>query len=1001
MSLPTSWRTPLRPTIIASLLAAMLAGAVLPAHAAADIVISQYYGGGGNGGAQYRHDFIEVFNRGASAVNLANWSVQYASAAGANWAVTALPAVELQPGQYLLVQQAQGAGGTQDLPAPDATGNTAMSGTTGKVLLSNSRSAQSGSTPTGPAVVDLVGFGTANGYEGSVAPAPSNTLAILRANGGCTDTDDNGSDFAAGSVAPRNTGSALHVCGGPVVHRIIPVCPASLALAAGKGGQTVLRAADVDGRVNAAALAAPVVAGISLAGFSAAALAGDSASVSLVVAPGVPVGRYPVVINFSNDQRESASCTVEVAVQGLAEVSHTIAQIQGSGPASPYANTVQTTEGVVTLKVGTGFFIQDAAGDGDPSTSDGIFVYTGNAASDVQPGELVRVTGTVFEYTPSGAKRSYTEFKDVTAIITQSAGHSIVPLNLALPHDDLGSVEGMLVRFAQPLTVSQNAFLGTRGELTLSSGRREVPTNRYRPGSSEAQALIDANEKNVIVLDDGIFLAPTTIPYLGQDGTVRSGDTVADLTGVIDFGAIGGGGAAFKLQPTVTPQFSRDNPRADSPHLPAGNVKVASANVLNFFTTFTNGNDVFGRTGQGCTVGSSSSKSNCRGADNLQEFTRQRDKIVNELKAIDADVVGLMEIQNNGETAVGYLVEQLNAAIGGVTYAVVPRPAATGTDAIRVAMIYKPARLALVGGALSDANAINNRPPMAQTFRAQNGEKFSLIVNHLKSKGSCPSRSGPDADQNDSQSCWNATRVQQAQRLVGSFVPQVAAAAGDADVLVIGDLNSYGAEDPIQVLVKAGFVNELERYVRPAGMPYSYVFGGQSGYLDHALASASLSLQVAGVAEWHVNADEPEVIDYNIEAGRPPELYNSLPYRASDHDPVMISLDLQPSYRDVTAGVSVVSSGLAYNRTTQQYAGTLSVTNSGSSAIKGPFQVLFEGLPAGVAVANASGSHAGAAYVSVDAATLAPGAMLTLAVKFNNPSKVTIHYTPRIIAGSF
>lgn len=1001
MHLPCFGRTPLRPTVIASLLAAMLAGAALPAHAASDVVISQYYGGGGNSGAQYRHDFIEVFNRGASAVNLANWSVQYASAAGTNWAVTALPAIDLQPGQYLLVQQAQGAGGTLDLPVPDATGTTAMSGTAGKVLLSNSRAAQSGSMPTGPAVVDLVGFGTANGFEGAVAPAPSNTLAILRANGGCTDTDDNSSDFASGSVTPRNTASALHVCGGPVVHRIVAVCPASLSLAAGKGGQAVLRASDADGVVNAATLASPAVAGISLAGFSAAGAAGESASVNLVVAAGVPVGRYPVVVNFSNDQQQGGTCTVEVAVQGVAEVSHTIPQIQGSGPTSPYANSVQTTEGVVTLKVGTGFFIQDAAGDGDPTTSDGLFIYTGNAVNSVQPGELVRVTGTVAEYTPSGAKRSYTELKDVTALITQSAGHSIVPVNVALPGDDLAALEGMLVRFVQPLTVSQNAYLGTRGELTLSAGRREVPTNRYQAGSAEALALAEVNEKNFIVLDDGIFVAPTTIPYLGQDGTVRSGDTVQDLTGVVDFGAIGGGGAAFKLQPTVTPQFSRDNPRTDSPQLPAGNVKVASANVLNFFTTFTNGNDVFGRTGQGCTVGSSSSRSNCRGADNLAEFTRQRDKIVNELKAIDADVVGLMEIQNNGETAVSYLVEQLNAVIGSVSYAVVPKPAATGTDAIRVAMIYKPERLDLVGGALSDANAINNRPPMAQTFRARNGEKFSLIVNHLKSKGSCPSGSGPDADQNDSQSCWNATRVQQAQRLVGSFVPQVAASAGDADVLVIGDLNSYGAEDPIQVLTRAGFVNELERFVRPAGMPYSYVFGGQSGYLDHALASASLSPQVAGVAEWHVNADEPEVIDYNIEPSRPGELYNSLPYRASDHDPVIVSLDLQPSYRDISGAVSVQSSGLTFNRATQQYTGTLSITNTGSSAITGPLQVLFDGLAPGVSLANASGSHAGAAYISVNAGTLAPGATLSLPVKFNNPAKTTINYTPRIIAGSF
>lgn len=994
---PSPLHKPLRLTVMAAVLASLS----LPALAASDIVISQVYGGGGNTGAVYRNDFIELFNRGASPVNLSNWSVQYGAAANTSWSVTALPAIDLQPGQYLLVQQAKGTGGTQDLPAPDATGTLALSGTTGKVLLSNSKSAQVGASPTGAAVIDLVGFGTANGFEGAVAPAPSNTLSILRANGGCGDTDDNSVDFATGSVTPRNTASPLNVCGGPVVHKIITSCPASLALASGSGGSAVLRASDVDGIVNAAILTSPAVAGISLAGFSAAGVAGESATVSLLVAAGVSVGNYPVIVSFSNDQQQTVTCKVDVAVQGLAAVSHTIPQIQGAGAASPYANSVQTTEGVVTLKVGTGFFIQDAAGDGDPSTSDGIFVYTGATATTVQPGELVRVTGTVFEYTPTGAKNSYTELKDVTAILTQSAGHSIVPTNVTLPNDKLAAVEGMLVRFTQPLTVSQNAYLGARGELTLSAGRREVPTNRYPAGSAEAQALIAANANNLIVLDDGIFVTPPTIPYIGQDNTVRSGDTVADLTGVVDFGAIGGGGAAYKLQPTQPPQFSRDNPRTGSPELPSGNVKVASANVLNFFTTFTNGNNIFGQTGQGCTVGASTTKSNCRGADNLAEFERQRDKIVAELKAIDADVVGLMEIQNNGEIAVTYLVEQLNVAIGGVTYAVVPKPAATGTDAIRVAMIYKPARLGLVGGALSDANAINNRPPMAQTFQAGNGEKFSLIVNHLKSKGSCPSGTGPDADNNDSQSCWNATRVQQAQRLVGSFVPQVAAAAGDADVLVIGDLNSYGAEDPIQVITGAGFVNELERFVRPSGMPYSYVFGGQSGYLDHALASASLSPQVAGVAEWHVNADEPEVIDYNIDSAKPQDLYNALPYRASDHDPVVISLDLQPAYRDITASVAQAGSGLAYNRATQKYTGTFSFTNTGTRALAGPFQVVFGGLPAGVSLANATGSHAGAAYVTVNAASLAPGATASFAVSFSNPSKVTINYSASIYAGNF
>ena len=238
----------------------------------------------------------------------------------------------------------------------------------------------------------------------------------------------------------------------------------------------------------------------------------------------------------------------------------------------------------------------------------------------------------------------------------------------------------MLVRFGTPLTVNGNAYLGERGELTLSNGRREIPTNRYVPGSPEARALAASNAANIVVLDDGIFTTPTTIPYLFADGTVRSGDTVDGLTGVIDFGAIGGGGAAFKLQPTETPRFSRTNERLPAPQVAAGNVRVASANVLNFFTTFTNGGDAWGRTGQGCKIGSTVRASNCRGADNMAEYIRQRDKIVNELKAMDADAVGLMEIQNNGDTAVSVLVDALNAwAIGARLLTLSPSDSAAPT----------------------------------------------------------------------------------------------------------------------------------------------------------------------------------------------------------------------------------------------------------------------------------------------------------------------------------
>ncbi|MES2116859.1 MAG: ExeM/NucH family extracellular endonuclease [Pseudomonadota bacterium] len=986
-----------------TVLAALLAGLGLPALAS-DVVISQVYGGGGNSGATYKNDFIELFNRGASPVSLNGWSVQYASAAstaGAVWQVTPLPDVTLQPGQYLLVQEAMGAGGSTALPTPQAVGTIGLSGTAGKVVLASTTTAFNVSKPAGGAVQDLLGYGnTANGYEGAPGPGLSNTTAAVRGDYGCADTDNNLADFSTAAPAPRNSASAPRVCGTPVVLPIVATCPASLALAAGSAGGAALSATDPDGIVNSAAITSAPVPGIGLADFMAAGGAGGNASVSLNVAGTVPVGSYPVAVSFGNDQGQSTACSVSVNVTALAGVTHSIPQIQGPGATSPYAGTVQTTEGVVTLKVGTGFFIQDEQGDGDPSTSDGIFVYTGSTSNSARPGDLVRVTGTVYEYTPGGASHSYTELKDVTAVVTQSSGHSVTPANIDLPNGNLGQVEGMLVRFAHPLTVSQSEFLGTRGELSLSSGRLEVPTNHYPPRTPEALAMAAANAQNLIVLDDGLSVTPPTVPYIGQDGTIRAGDTVADLTGVVDFGAIGGGGAAYKLQPTVAPQFSRDNPRSTAPAIAPGNVRVASANVLNFFTTFTNGTNVEGASNQGCSLGASVSKANCRGADNMTEFVRQRDKIVGELKAIDADVYGLMEIQNNGEYTVSYLVNALNAAIGAPTYAVVPKPADTGTDAIRVAMIYKPAKLALVGGALSDGDSINNRPPMAQTFRAANGERFSLVVNHLKSKGGCPTGTGPDTDRGDSQGCWNATRIQQANRLVGTFVPQVVAAADDPDVLLIGDFNAHGFEDPINTITATGYVNQLERYVRPNGMPYSFIYDSESGYLDHALASPKMHGQVAGATEWHINADEPTVIDYNLD-GKQQDLYTAQPYRASDHDPVVISLNLQPSYVDVSAAVRAVGSGLVYNRATGKYGSTFAVTNVSAAALNGPLQVEFDGLPAGVTLVNATGYHNGAPYITVDAASLAAGATVSFPLSFSKTGSASIGYTAKVYSGTF
>lgn len=182
------------------------------AHAASDVVISQVYGGGGNSGAPLKNDFIELFNRGTTTVNLTGWSVQYASSAGTSWQVTNLSG-SIAPGKYYLVQEAAGTGTAPALPAPDATGSIPMSANAGKVALVASTVALSGSCPSG---IDFVGFGGANCFEGGGPTGVlANSTAALRANNGCTDTDSNAADFSVGAPSPRNSASPANICSTP------------------------------------------------------------------------------------------------------------------------------------------------------------------------------------------------------------------------------------------------------------------------------------------------------------------------------------------------------------------------------------------------------------------------------------------------------------------------------------------------------------------------------------------------------------------------------------------------------------------------------------------------------------------------------------------------------------------------------------------------------------------------------------------------------------------
>lgn len=574
-----------------------------------------------------------------------------------------------------------------------------------------------------------------------------------------------------------------------------------------------------------------------------------------------------------------------------------IHDIQGSGDASPLPNgTPAQVEGVVVGDYQSstsfnGFHVQeeDADADADPATSEGIFVFEGGSAVDVAPGDVVHVTGQVTEFTSSTI--TLTETTSVTAVVVCSSGASVTPAAVSLPFASTTFAEryeGMLVDIDQALTVTETFTLGRFGEAVLSSGGRLInPTAVAEPGAP-AQALQAANDRNRIVLDDGDNrqnIDPTLYPQggLSASNTLRIGDTTAGGSFVLEqrFGV-------YRLQPIDAVAFAHDNPRPAAPAAVGGNLRVSAMNVLNYFDTLDLGPDICGPAGN----------LECRGADSAVELERQRAKIVSALVGLDADVVGLMEVENDAGEAVADLVGALNAELGSDVYDSIDT-GTIGTDAIKLAIIYRTAAVQPVGAhAILDSSVDSrfrdtlNRPSLAQTFeRAANGGRFTAVVNHLKSKGSDCNAVG-DPDTGDGAGNCNVTRTLAAQALV-DWIAGDPTGSGDRDVLVIGDMNSYAREDPIDVFVSAGYTNLIEDALGDEA--YSFVFQGQSGYLDHALATPTLAAQVTGATEWHVNADEPIALDYNTEfksANHVNTLYAPDAYRSSDHDPLVVGIDL-------------------------------------------------------------------------------------------------------------
>ncbi|WP_017203634.1 ExeM/NucH family extracellular endonuclease [Microbacterium algeriense] len=582
----------------------------------------------------------------------------------------------------------------------------------------------------------------------------------------------------------------------------------------------------------------------------------------------------------------------------------TIAEVQGTTDVSPLNGQTVQVEGVVTADYRTGGYkgiviqTQGSGGatDATPGASDGVFVFLNALNPDLAIGDLVSVTGSVSEYfgqtqlNPAAAA-------DVSVVTAGIGVPAVTPLPTTVQGADREQYENMYVAPEGTYRLASSHQLFNFGTLWLNAGDELAvkSTETTRPGA-EAAAIAAANRANRILLDDGWSIQvsnsghPGEQPYFTKDTVVRNGDTV-------DFGDNGyvlqWGFNDWRLQPVVPIDdssaadlkvgFTATNPRTDSAPAVGGDVQVASFNVYNYFTTL------------------KSEDSNARGAANAAQFAIQKSKIVAAINGLDAEIVSLMEIENSVklgkpiDTALKDLVAGLNADAGSDVWAYVPTPAALNnaatTDYITNAIIYKKDAVTTVGDSatvIDESVWGNAREPIAQAFDID-GRVVTVVANHLKSK-SPPEGAG--AEPADGQGFFNADRVKQANAIL-AFTAQLEETTGSGDMLLIGDFNAYGKEDPIDVFTSNGWSDLV---ADKTDGQYTYTFDGELGSLDHVIASPSLASSITGAGVWGINS--PEWSDRGYAFGATEE---GTPYRSSDHDPIIVgvSSDIPPVSIDV------------------------------------------------------------------------------------------------------
>ena len=605
-----------------------------------------------------------------------------------------------------------------------------------------------------------------------------------------------------------------------------------------------------------------------------------------------------------------------------------IGAVQGSGDATPVNGETVTVRGTVVgdWQAGgfDGFTVQDA-GDGDAATSDGIFVYAPGAA-EVAEGDVLVVSGTAAEHF------GMTQITN-PAFVDCGDAATPEPIALTLPVDSHEPTESMLVTLPQTLSILEYFNYGRFGQVVVGTERQHQPTAVADPGSAEAAAVAAANAENRITIDDGRSsqnpdpaIHPATLEEFTLAHSFRGGDTITGITGVLDWRF-----DTWAVQPTEAGTYQAVNERPAAPEIEGASLEVASFNVLNYFTT----------------LGS-------RGAETVEEFERQEAKIVAAIEELDSAIVGLLEIENNDGAALETLVAALNEAAGAARWAGVDT-GTIGTDEITTALIYQPALVSPEGAhAVLDSSVDprfdtdKNRPALAQSFRDLATDRIlTVAVNHLKSKGSaCEGDTGEPEQGN-----CNDVRTAAAAALADWLATNPTGAEADGS-LIIGDLNAYDHEDPIRTLEEAGWTDLLAEHQGEEA--YTYVFDGQLGYLDYGLADAAMLPFVAGAAAWHANADEPSIIDYSMRFKQDAQdaLFAPDPYRASDHDAVVIGLDWEAAPPPETVVESFAGVD-RYDTNAQVSAATFA---PGTDVLLASGQLFPDALAAGPAAASVDAS---------------------------------------------